>query len=68
MIESILKELKKINFSSQMICVSRQCYDKIIKEAQELDFDYDSPLVDTLGQIMLVIDMDLEGENMFQLR
>ena len=66
MIDDIIKELRKNNFSSKVIYISKEGYDKVEEETQEINFDYNSPVIEALQKIKLVVDMDLK-ENEFRL-
>ena len=65
-IDDIIKELRENHFSANTLYVSKNIYDKIEEETQEINFDYNSPVIEALEKISLIIDMDLK-ENEYKL-
>lgn len=65
-IDDIIKELRENRFSTNTLYVSKNIYDKIEEETQEINFDYNSPVIKALEKISLIIDMDLK-ENEYKL-
>lgn len=65
-IDDIIKELRENRFSTNILYVSKNIYDKIEEETQEINFDYNSPVIKALEKISLIIDMDLK-ENEYKL-
>lgn len=61
-IDDIIKELRENHFSTNTLYVSKNIYDKIEEETQEINFDYNSPVIEALKKISLIIDMDLKED------
>lgn len=61
-IDDIIKELRENRFSTNILYVSKNIYDKIEEETQEINFDYNSPVIKALEKISLIIDMDLKED------
>lgn len=61
-IDDIIKELRENHFSANTLYVSKNIYDKIEEETQEINFDYNSPVIKALEKISLIIDMDLKED------
>lgn len=61
-IDNIIKELRENHFSTKKLYVSKNIYDKIEEETQEINFDYNSPVIQELSKISLIIDIELKED------
>lgn len=61
-IDNIIKKLRENRFSTKKLYVSKNIYDKIEEETQEINFDYNSPVIQELNKISLIIDIELKED------
>ena len=59
-LDKIVNQLRICPFNPQIIYINFNTYNKLQEEIQEMQLDYNSSTILALGNIQLVIDLDLK--------